>query len=78
MGVQMLYSTKEPTQCNENGRYLITRKVNVENLPSKSTKSAQVSDVTKIKATVERSAQEVHEAYLKKIAEIRAQRALEK
>ena len=50
----------------------------MENLPSKSTKSAQVSDVTKIKATVERSAQEVHEAYLKKIAEIRAQRALEK
>ena len=66
-GQQVLYTTKERTQCMENDRFLITKKVNVGALPDPSQKQAQVCDASKITTTIEKSAKEVHEAYLLRI-----------
>ena len=75
-GIKLQYQTKDKTQCMDNDRYLVTKKVNLGSLPDQAN-SAQVCDVSKIKVTIERSAQEVHETYVKKIQEMRAKKAQE-
>lgn len=55
----------------ENDRYLITKKVNLAALPDPSKKQATVGDPSQIPLIIERSAQEVHEAYMKRIEEIK-------
>ena len=48
----------------ENDRFLITRKVNLGNLPDNIKPQPDVPNLKKIPTTIERSAKEVHEAYL--------------
>ena len=56
----------------DNDRFLQTKKVNVEKVPDTSKNSALVSPHFETK--IERSAKEVHEAYLKRIGEIKAKK----
>lgn len=58
----------------ENDRFMVTKKINVGALPDPSHYQAQVGDPSTIKTTLERSAQEVHEAYLARIQELKAKR----
>ena len=46
-GVKLQYQTKDKTQCMDNDRYLVTKKVNLGSLPDQAN-SAKVCDVSKI------------------------------
>ena len=58
----------------ENDRFLVTRKVNLAALPDSSLAQPQIPDPSMIPAKIERSAKDVHEAYLARIKEIQAKR----
>ena len=58
----------------ENDRYVITKKVNVAKLPDPAKKQATIPHPDTIIAKIERSAQEVHEAYMNRIKEIQTSR----
>lgn len=76
-GQSVQYTTKERTQCMENDRFLVTKKVNLANLPDPGKQQAQVVENSLKSTTIERSAQEVHDAYLAKIAEMKVKRKQE-
>lgn len=46
-GVKLQYQTKDKTQCMDNDRYLLVKKVNLGSLPDQAN-SAKISDVSKI------------------------------
>ena len=58
----------------ENDRFVVTQKVNLAKLPDPTKKQAVVEDPTKIKANVEKSGLEMHEAFVSRIKELRAKR----
>ena len=72
-GQPVQFSTKDRTQCMENDRFMITKKVIVDQLPDPKKKSIK-APLNKITTHIEVSAQEVHEAYLKQIEEMRSNR----
>ena len=61
----------------ENDRFLVTKKVNLAALPDSGTNQVQISNTGNIPTKIERSAQEVHEAYLARIKEMKARRKIE-
>ena len=61
---------KERTQCLENDRFLITKKVRVEALPDTIRQGLDVP-LDKISTKIERTAEEAHQAYLFKIQQLR-------
>ena len=63
-GQPIQFSTKDRTQCMENDRFMITKRINVDQLPDPKKKSIK-APLNKITTHIEVSAQQVHEAYLK-------------
>ena len=59
------YTTKDRTQCIDNDRFLVTKKVNVQALPEHMKKPLEISD--HIETRIEVSAKDVHEQYLVRI-----------
>lgn len=50
--------------CMENDRFMITKKVNLANLPDTMSPQPDIPNIKKIPTTIERSAKEVHEMYM--------------
>lgn len=75
-GQTIQYSVKERSQCLENDRFLITKKVNVAALPDTMKKQPDVP-LDKIETKIERTAQEAHETYLKRIQQLRQKKKAE-
>lgn len=74
-GQQIKFSKKERSQIMENDRFMMTKKVIVDKLPDTNGIRPKINTLAPI--FVERSAADVHEAYLQKVQELRMKKIAE-